>query len=340
MRDGRFNYVVDPLHRARQGQSLQLAAPRRLALLPRPGSGAPARPCSRRRQPARRGGAREETGHDLRRGDLPGRRRPGQPGHERAGGARPGRAGPRRPATRSARPRRPAGGLPALRQQRPDGEFMHRYDRLRRRPIDTQGWLYFSSEAPLALARAYAVTGDPADLEAAPPRSLAPRRAGLALLRQPPPLRRGALDLPGAGRASGIRAPDPQALDFCTRWRRVEGRDQARHRGRPLRRRRRAVRGRAPAAGHHPGRQPDRGHAGHARGLGQGPRRPGRGHHTPVTGPPGARVPRAAAACAPVQAGSSAIPTLPTAPSPRSEADLSLRIDHTQHAGSALVRWQ
>jgi hypothetical protein len=51
-------------------------------------------------------------------------------------------------------------------QQRPDGEFMHYYDRSARRPIDTQG-LYYSSEATLALAKAYGITKDPADLEAA-----------------------------------------------------------------------------------------------------------------------------------------------------------------------------
>ena len=52
------------------------------------------------------------------------------------------------------------------RMQRPDGEFMHRYDRPRAAPIDFQGQ-YFSGEATLALARAHEITKDPLDLEAA-----------------------------------------------------------------------------------------------------------------------------------------------------------------------------
>ena len=51
-------------------------------------------------------------------------------------------------------------------QQRPDGEFMHYYDRTTNTPVDYQG-LYYSSEAALALARAYKVTKDPADRDAA-----------------------------------------------------------------------------------------------------------------------------------------------------------------------------
>jgi hypothetical protein len=51
-------------------------------------------------------------------------------------------------------------------QQRPDGEFMHFYDRGEGHPIDKQG-LYYSSEAALALAKSYNITKDPADLDAA-----------------------------------------------------------------------------------------------------------------------------------------------------------------------------
>jgi hypothetical protein len=51
-------------------------------------------------------------------------------------------------------------------QQRPDGEFMHQYDRQARHPVDVQ-FLYFSGEATLGLARAFALTGDPADRDAA-----------------------------------------------------------------------------------------------------------------------------------------------------------------------------
>ena len=51
-------------------------------------------------------------------------------------------------------------------QQREDGEFMHFYDRKEGRPLDKQGQ-YYTGEATLALVRAFEVTGDPADLEAA-----------------------------------------------------------------------------------------------------------------------------------------------------------------------------
>jgi hypothetical protein len=51
-------------------------------------------------------------------------------------------------------------------QQRSDGELMHGYDRAARRPIDVQA-LYYSGEAALALSRAYALLGDPRDLDAA-----------------------------------------------------------------------------------------------------------------------------------------------------------------------------
>jgi hypothetical protein len=50
-------------------------------------------------------------------------------------------------------------------QQRSDGEFMHLYDRAARSPIDTQ-LLYYSGEAAFALARAYGLLHDAADLEA------------------------------------------------------------------------------------------------------------------------------------------------------------------------------
>jgi hypothetical protein len=51
-------------------------------------------------------------------------------------------------------------------QQRPDGEFMHLYDRAARAPIDTQ-LLYYSGEAAFALSRAHSLLHDPADLDAA-----------------------------------------------------------------------------------------------------------------------------------------------------------------------------
>ena len=51
-------------------------------------------------------------------------------------------------------------------QQRPDGEFMHFYDRHAPGARDEQTQ-YYTGEATLALARAYAVTRNPADLAAA-----------------------------------------------------------------------------------------------------------------------------------------------------------------------------
>jgi hypothetical protein len=106
-------------------------------------------------------------------------------------------------------------------QQRPDGEFKHLFDRRTGQAIDIQG-LYYSGEATLALARAYALTGDPADLDAA--------KRGLANLVGP------AWSFFGDRYYFGEehwtcqamsdlwpRAPDPKALDFCERWRAYDG---------------------------------------------------------------------------------------------------------------------
>jgi hypothetical protein len=101
-------------------------------------------------------------------------------------------------------------------QQRPDGEFMHQYDRRTSQPIDIQ-LLYYSGEAALALARAHSLSGDARDLAAA--------SSSVAYL---------------AGRGWNFfgsryyfgeehwtcqamddlwaRAPNPAALDFCLRW--------------------------------------------------------------------------------------------------------------------------
>ncbi len=101
-------------------------------------------------------------------------------------------------------------------QQRADGEFMHDYDRQAGRPIDRQG-LYYSSEATLALARAYAITRDPADLDAAV--------RGLRHLVGPAWSFFGDRYYFGeehwtcqAFAALWPYAPDRAALDFCLRW--------------------------------------------------------------------------------------------------------------------------
>jgi len=101
-------------------------------------------------------------------------------------------------------------------QQRPDGEFMHYYDRGSGRPVDIQG-LYYSSEATLALAKAYRITKDPADLDAAV--------RALRYLVGPAWSFFGDRYYYGEEhwtcQALGVlwpHAPDPKALDFCLRW--------------------------------------------------------------------------------------------------------------------------
>ena len=101
-------------------------------------------------------------------------------------------------------------------QQRPDGEFMHFYDRAAGHPIDTQG-LYYSGEAALALAKAYAITKNPADLDAAV--------RALRYLVGPAWSFFGDRYYYGeehwtcqALGALWAHAPEPKALDFCLRW--------------------------------------------------------------------------------------------------------------------------
>lgn len=101
-------------------------------------------------------------------------------------------------------------------QQREDGELMHLYDRVNKKPIDVQ-FLYFTGEAALALARAHTVTKNEEDLTAA---------------------RRALHRLSGSGwsffgsryyfseehwTCQAVaelweRAPDREALAFCARW--------------------------------------------------------------------------------------------------------------------------
>ncbi|HEY8074296.1 MAG TPA: hypothetical protein VIF62_09305 [Labilithrix sp.] len=101
-------------------------------------------------------------------------------------------------------------------QQRPDGELMHVYDRIARRPRDVQ-LLYYTGEAALALARAHTVTGDPADLEASK-RALA-RLVGHGwsffgsryYYSEEHWTCQAMADL-------WERAPSPEAFAFCQRW--------------------------------------------------------------------------------------------------------------------------
>jgi hypothetical protein len=101
-------------------------------------------------------------------------------------------------------------------QQRPDGEFMHYFDRATGQRIDTQG-LYYSSEAALALARAYNITKDLADLDAAV--------RSLKYLVGPAWSFFGDRYYFGEEhwtcQAMGVlwpHAPNHDALDFCLRW--------------------------------------------------------------------------------------------------------------------------
>ena len=102
--------------------------------------------------------------------------------------------------------------------QRPDGEFMHLYDRVNNKPIDVQ-LAYYTGEAAYALSRAHLITKNPKDLAAA----------------------RAALDLTANRRWTFFgsqyywdsehwtcqaladlwdRSQDHGALDFCLRWQR------------------------------------------------------------------------------------------------------------------------
>jgi hypothetical protein len=101
-------------------------------------------------------------------------------------------------------------------QQRPDGEFMHRYDRAASRPVDVQ-LLYYSGEAALALSRAHGLAGDPRDLEAA--------TRALTYLVGPAWSFFGSRYYFGEEHWTCTamadlwdRAPNPAGLAFCLRW--------------------------------------------------------------------------------------------------------------------------
>jgi hypothetical protein len=101
-------------------------------------------------------------------------------------------------------------------QQRPDGEFMHLYDRDAQRPVDVQ-LLYYSGEAALALSRAHALLGDARDLDAS--------ARSLAYLTGPGWTFFGNRYYFGEEHWTcqtmgdlWDRAPNRGALDFCLRW--------------------------------------------------------------------------------------------------------------------------
>jgi hypothetical protein len=101
-------------------------------------------------------------------------------------------------------------------QQRPDGEFMHEYDRQGRHPIDVQ-LLYYSGEAALALSRAHTLLGDARDLDGA--------TRAVAYLVGPGWSFFGSRYYFGEEHWTcqamddlWARAPSRSALDFCMRW--------------------------------------------------------------------------------------------------------------------------
>ncbi len=110
--------------------------------------------------------------------------------------------------------------------QRPDGEFMHTYNRKEKHPNDIQK-LYYSGEATLALARAHLITKNPDDLEAA--------RKGLAHLVGPAWSFFGSRYIGGEEHWTcqaladlWDRAPDQNALEFCLNWHRIQRQAQYR----------------------------------------------------------------------------------------------------------------
>jgi hypothetical protein len=219
--------------------------------------------------------------------------------------------------------------------QRADGEFMHEYDRAAGRPVDVQ-YLYYSGEATLALARAYRVTRDAADLAAA--------RRGLAHLVGPAWSFFGDRYYFGEEHwtcqaVADLPLPDAGAVDFCVRWQRYG----------------RAMQGRAGDSAYD-----DDG------AYGVGP------VMTPRLTPVASRCEAGAATLAllrtmgpeatreadaldrqlrrslallvrrqlaPGPAELFADPDAVYGAMPGSEVDLELRIDYAQHAGSAMVRW-
>jgi hypothetical protein len=101
-------------------------------------------------------------------------------------------------------------------QQRPDGEFMHFYDRKENHPVDVQV-LYYTGEAAFALGRAARLTHDPKDVEAA--------ARALDRLVSYPAWYVGWHYYYGAEHWTchaldelWERAPNPKALRFCLDW--------------------------------------------------------------------------------------------------------------------------
>jgi hypothetical protein len=101
-------------------------------------------------------------------------------------------------------------------QQRPDGELMHLYDRQNAKPIDQQ-FLYYSGEATLGLARAHTITNDPSDLEAAKRMLSRISGSGWAFFGSRYYFSEEHWTCQAVAELWD-RAPDRDALAFCSRW--------------------------------------------------------------------------------------------------------------------------
>lgn len=108
-------------------------------------------------------------------------------------------------------------------QQRPDGEFMHVYRRDLRAPVDVQ-YMYTTGEAALALGRAHRVTGDPADLAAASA-ALAHLARGWSFFGSRYFFAEEHWTCQAVAELWD-RAPDREALTLCLRWNAYQNRLQ------------------------------------------------------------------------------------------------------------------
>lgn len=101
-------------------------------------------------------------------------------------------------------------------QQRPDGEFMHEYDLEHQRPVDVQ-YLYYSGEAAFALVLAHHAGHDARNLEAAQRVMTHLTGAGWSFFGSRYYYGEEHWTCIAAGAARRVANTDA-ALDFCTRW--------------------------------------------------------------------------------------------------------------------------
>ena len=227
-------------------------------------------------------------------------------------------------------------------QQRPDGEFMHEYDRAAQRPIDVQ-LLYYTGEAALALSRAASLEatratstprGAPSRASSAP--GGASSAAATTSAKSTGPAR--------PWRTCGIARPNDKALDFCVRWQAYDRKLQYTAEDSPYDAEGMYGFGPLVTPRLHAGRQPLRG--GH-RDARRAPRASGDGSCGVAPGSSGGSMARCASrspcsfatSSGPGPRTSSPRPAAVEGAMPGSEVDWQLRIDYAQHTGSAMIRW-